>query len=177
MPLLRLTATLALGCALVLPALPATAADPWSDPQAIETTPAPNPATAVAETADGTLVAITRDAAGDFRRSSRAPGQDWLPDGVFVDPDGFTIKYVQAVGVSRDGAGWLAYSVHRSGDVRVVRWAPDGTTEKMGRIMDPWTTVDMAIDAEGDVLLDLRRARRLPPVGDVRQRSRRAGLT
>ena len=120
---------------------------------AIATTTAPNPATAVAETADGTLVAITRDAAGDFRRSSRAPGQDWLPDGVFVDPDGFTIKYVQAVGVSRDGAGWLAYSVRRSGDVRVVRWAPDGSTEKMGRIIDPWTTVDMAIDAEGDVLL------------------------
>ena len=153
MPLLRLGATFALGCALALPALPATAADPWYDPQAITTTPASNSATAVAETADGTLVGVTRDAAGDFRRSARAPGEEWVPGGVFVDPDGFTIKYVQAIAVTRDGAGWLAYSVGGSSDVRVVRWAPNGISEEIGVIVDPWTTVDMTVDTEGDVLL------------------------
>ncbi len=153
MPLLRRTATLALGCALALPALPATAADPWSEPQTIAATPASAPATAVAETADGTLVAVTRDVAGDFRRSARAPGENWVPGDVFEDPDGLTIKYVEAVAVTRDGAGWLAYSVNGSSDVRVVRWAPDGTSEVTGGIIDPWTTVDMTVDAEGDVLL------------------------
>jgi hypothetical protein len=153
MPLLRRAVTLALGCALVLPALPATAAGPWYDPQTIVTTPASEPATAVAETADGTLVGVVRDAAGDFHRSTRAPGDEWVPGGVFVDPDGFTIRYVQAVAVTGDGAGWLAYSVDGSSDVRVVRWDPNDTTEEIGVVADPWTTVDMTVDAEGDVLL------------------------
>ncbi len=153
MPLLRRTVTLALGCALVLPALPATAAAPWSDPQVISTMPASDLETAMAETADGTLVVVARDGAGDFRRSTRAPGGDWVPDGVFVDPDGLTIKYVEAVAVTPDGAGWLAYSVDGSSNVRVVRWAPEGTSEKVAGIVDPWTTVDMMVDAEGDVLL------------------------
>ena len=153
MPLLRRTATLVVGCALALPGLPATAADSWSDPQTVATTPASDPATAVAETAEGTLVAVTREATGDFRRSSRAPGEDWVPGGVFTDPDGRTLKYVQAIAVTRDGAAWLAYSVDGSSRVRVVRWDPDGTSEEIGGIVNPWTIVNMMVDAEGDVLL------------------------
>lgn len=150
------TAIIALGCALVLPGLSATAAapDPWSDPQTIAAASEP---TALAETSGGTLVAITRDAGGDFRRSVRAPGADWVPGGVFVDPDGFALKYVQDVAVTPDGAGWLAYSFDDaeadSDIVRVVRWAPDGTSEVLGGIYEPWTTVDMMVDSESDVLL------------------------
>ncbi|CAN5392553.1 hypothetical protein BH09ACT12_BH09ACT12_21060 [soil metagenome] len=156
MTLLRRTSTLVLGCALALSSLPALspapagAAGPWSDPQVIAATSSPP---AVTETADGTLVAITLEASGEFLRSSRAPGGDWVPGGAFTDPDGRTITYVQAFRVTPDGAGWFAYRTRNSDDVSVVRWDPSGASEQVGAISDSWTTVDMAVDADGDVLL------------------------
>ena len=152
----RRVTTCVLGVALVLPTLPsapAAAEEGWSDPQSVASSPSPDPRTTLAETADGTVVAITRGSDGEFRRSLRSPGGDWLPDGVFEDPDGLELGYVEAVAVTRDSAGWFVYSVAGSSDVRVVRWAPDGARAVVGGIVDPWTTVDMVVDDEGDVLL------------------------
>ena len=113
----------------------------------------------VTETADGTLVAITREASGELLRSTRAPGADWVAGDVFAEPGGLAMGYVEAVQVTPDGAGWLAYHTRDDADpddfegVRVVRWDPSGSSEQLGTINDAWTTVAMRADGDGDVLL------------------------
>lgn len=154
MTLLGRTALLVLACTMALPVTSTAAADPWSEPQVVSSTPSRQLVTAN-ETADGTLVAITNDTTGGLRRSSRAPGGDWVPGGVFTDPDGYTPDYVHAAVVAKDGAAWLQYSVEIDDElyVRVVRWAPDGTSEVRADIYEPWTGVGLAIDADDDVLV------------------------
>ena len=147
-------AVLVLICTLVLPVSASAAADPWSEPQTVSATPS-SQLVAANETADGTLVAVVDDAAGGFRRSSRAPGSDWVPGGVFSDPDGYTPTYVSSVVVARDGAAWFAYHVEIDDEsyVRVVRWAPDGTAATYRDIYEPWSTVGLSVDDDSDVLV------------------------
>lgn len=148
------TALLVLICALALPVSATAAADPWSEPQTVSATPT-SQLVAANETADGTLIALVDDAAGGLRRSSRAPGSDWVPGGFFTDPDGYTPTYRSSVVVARDGAAWLAYRVEIDDEsyVRVVRWAPDGTTTVFRDIYEPWSSVGLAVDDDNDVLV------------------------
>ncbi|MGA8846653.1 MAG: hypothetical protein WB471_08600, partial [Nocardioides sp.] len=145
---------LLLACAVSLPASSSGAAGTWSAPQAVSASPSSR-LVAAAETADGTLVAIVDYLAGGLRRSSRAPGADWVPGGTFSDPDGYVPTYSSAAVVATDGAAWLAYRVRIDDEdyVRVARWAPDGTSKTYWDIYEPWSIVDLAVDEDNDVLV------------------------